>query len=809
MESFDFLDAIASEDNIFNHSDSPGDMDLEFLSGLNKEQKEAVLYDNGPLLILAGAGSGKTRVITCRIAYLIQKRFVHPSSILAITFTNKAAAEMKERVRLQVGSMADRMWIGTFHSMMARLLRRHAELVGFGKNFVIFDTDDQLRLIKACIQDLELNEKIFIPRNVLAEISRAKNELISAEEFKKQAGKDQQRQVVYKIYKMYQKQLIHLNAMDFDDILYYGVELFTKNKDILDAYQEQFKYILVDEYQDTNHAQYLFIRMLAKKYRNLCVVGDDDQSIYSFRGANIRNILDFENDFKNTKVIKLEQNYRSSSNVLGAANSIIKNNQGRKSKKLWTDSDLGEKITHYVADHHGLEAYFIVNQVKAYLKKGGQYKDVAVLYRVNAISRTIEAALREQGIPYRIFGGFRFYDRKEIKDVLAYLRLVSSGRDNYAFERIINVPKRGIGETSVEKIRQIAIEQNISNLQVCAKASAFPSLSRVSSKLEEFAELIQDFRMKLAESQMTFAEYIEYIQDQSGIVAEILEQKEKKGDTVDRIEIIRELLSEAVEFEARRKAQAASAGSSEKNIEADTDIYIDEDMEFATDLPGILQLYLQNAALYSEGDDQDENEDFVRLLTIHSAKGLEFPVVFMVGVEEGIFPGYRSMESEKQIEEERRLAYVAVTRAKTKLYITTARSRMLFGQTQQLRPSRFVKEISPEFVEMIGSSREPFVESGSNYTKARVVASGGTAEMNKPKGNSVSDTLYAAKQTTGSEAYIPFSQLKKDMRVRHPRFGNGKIIKVEQLTADALVCVVFDNQSKKNMLASQAKLLPE
>ena len=812
MDNFEYLDSLEAESTSFSERDSAGSPEIRFLTELNQEQREAVLHDQGPILILAGAGSGKTRVITFRIAYLVQKRNIHPSSLLAITFTNKAAAEMKDRVNQLIGDMSSRMWIGTFHSMIARLLRRHAQMIGFEKNFGILDTDDQTKLIKACIKTLDLNEKIFVPRTILAEISRAKNEMIGPVEYEKEAGNDYHKDKISQIYKMYQEQLQNLNSMDFDDILYYGVELFRSNAELLLYYQEQFRYILVDEYQDTNHAQYLFILMLAKKYRNLCVVGDDDQSIYSFRGANIRNILDFEKDFKETKVIKLEQNYRSTSNVLGAANSIIKNNRGRKDKKLWTQSNSGDKITYYIADHHGAEAYFIANQIQKHLRSGGKFSDVAVLYRVNALSRTIEAALREQGIPYRIYGGFRFYDRKEIKDILAYLRLVASSRDNYAFERIINVPKRGIGETSVDKIRQLAVLHNMSNLQICANAGKFPELSRISQKLVEFANLIQNFRTKLAENEMKFAEYIEYIQDQSGIVQEILEQQEKKGETVDRIEILKELLSEAIEFEARRKSQAEVLENTMESGDETIDPYSDEDTAYAADLPGILQSYLENAALYSEGDNLDEEEDFIRLLTIHSAKGLEFPIVFLVGVEEGIFPGYRSIESEKSIEEERRLAYVAVTRAKKKLFVTTARSRMLFGQTQQLAPSRFLREIDKQFVETVGSQRMPFEESGTNFSTGKLAdtTSRGPVQSNHFGNKSAfTKSNRSDSAAVGDSRHLRADQLEKEMRVRHPRFGIGVVLAVEPVAGDALVCVLFDNQSKKNMMANQAKLTAE
>jgi len=808
-----------NETNFFDdHAAAPWEENL--LSGLNPEQKRAVCHDEGPLLILAGAGSGKTRVITFRISYLVRVRKVRPSAILAITFTNKAAAEMKERIKDLIGDMASYMWVGTFHSMFARILRRHADLIQFEKNFAILDTDDQQKIIKECISELNLNDKIFVPRSVQAEISKAKNELLSPEQYEKEAGPDYRRQKVAVIYRKYQEKLHACNSMDFDDILFYSVVLLKRNPDVLSFYQDQFKYILVDEYQDTNHAQYLLILMLAKKYRNLCVVGDDDQSIYSFRGANIRNILDFEKDFKDTTVIKLEQNYRSTSNILQAANTVIRHNRGRKAKKLWTEFDPGEKITHYCADHHGAEAYYVTEQIQKLVKsKQYRYGDMAVLYRLNALSRTIESAFRDQGIPYRVYGGQRFYDRKEIKDILAYLRLIMSPSDNYAFDRIINVPKRGIGDTTVDRVKELAAESGISYLQVCALAPQYPELARAAHKLQQFSYMLDAFRQKLLENSMTFAEYIEYVQDQSGIMQEIIEQKEKKGETVDRIENLRELLSEAVEFEARRKGQAMEKEElvNEMGKDALLDAYSHEDTSYDTDLKGLLQSYLENAALYSEGDNEGMNDDFVRLLTIHSAKGLEFGVVFLIGTEEGIFPGTRSMENEEAIEEERRLAYVAITRARKKLHITSARSRMLFGQTQELPPSRFIREIDPEYIESIGAARRSFVDTAASAGTAQPASRYGAGA---PQHSSTSGqhpfgtTVFGAPKPApancgagGDENCLTPDTIQKGMAVRHPRFGKGMVISVEKVAGDALVCVVFENKTTKNMLVKQAKLV--
>ncbi len=805
-----------SEMNLFEDR-TEGSWEDSLLSGLNPEQRRAVSHDEGPLLILAGAGSGKTRVITFRISYLVRIRHIRPSAILAITFTNKAAAEMKDRIRELVGDMATYMWVGTFHAMFARILRRHADLLQFEKNFSILDMDDQQKIIKECISELNLNDKIFVPRSVQSEISKAKNELLSPSDFEKDAGPDYRRQKVAIIYRKYQEKMRASNAMDFDDILFFANELLSKNPDILSYYQEQFKYILVDEYQDTNHAQYKLILMLARKYRNLCVVGDDDQSIYSFRGANIRNILDFEKDFKETTVIKLEQNYRSTANILEAANTVIRHNRGRKVKKLWTQFDPGDKITYYCADHHGAEAYYVTDQINRLVRSGScKYGDIAILYRLNALSRTIEAALREQGIPYRVYGGQRFYDRKEIKDILAYLRLIMSPSDNYAFDRIINVPKRGIGDTTVDRVKELAVEEGVSYMQICALAPQYPELSRASLKLQQFSYMLDSFRQKLMENQMSFAEFIDYVQEQSGVMQEIIEQKEKKGETVDRIENMRELLSEAVEFEARRKNQVKEKDNLDSELGADalSDQFSHEDTTYDTDLKGILQSYLENAALYSEGDNEGTSDDFVRLLTIHSAKGLEFSVVFLVGAEEGIFPGTRSMESEEAIEEERRLAYVAITRARKKLHITSARSRMLFGQTQELPPSRFIREIDPQYMESIGVGRRSFVDEGpaqrSSQTSSTYGSSAGqSGSSSRPFGS----TVFGSPQRT-SVAGIPSDPncltpeaVSKGMEVRHPRFGKGVVMSVEKVAGDALVCVVFENKTTRNMLVRQAKLV--
>lgn len=768
----------------------------DLLEKLNDEQREAVLHDEGPLLILAGAGSGKTRVITYRIAYLIRVRGIWPSNILAITFTNKAANEMRERINTLIGDTSRNMWVGTFHSMFARILRRHAELLDYTPTYSILDSDDQLKVIKECVKEMELNDKLFAPRLVQTIISKAKNDMQSPDEFSALAGGDMRLSTIARIYRRYNDKLLANNAMDFDDILFNTVRLFKENPDVLTMYQEKFRYILVDEYQDTNHCQYILIQLLAKRYRNLCVVGDDDQSIYSFRGADLRNILDFEKDFKDAKVIKLEENYRSTATILNAANGVIAHNKKRKMKVLRTSGEDGDPITFLLADHHGIEAYYCAESIKRDAESGAYpYSDVAILYRMNALSRTIESALREKGIPYRVYGGMRFYDRKEIKDVLAYLRLIYSDADNYAWERIINVPKRGIGDTTVAKVLAISEREGIPALTVCERSSMFPELGRSTEKLFEFYLLIENLRRVLADNEASFSEFIEYVQDKSGLVNEIIEQREKKDEMVDRVENLKELLSEAVEFEARRKKEVETALLSNSEEERAQDPYMENEPDFGLDLEGILGAYLQNAALYSEGDNADDSEDYVRLMSIHSAKGLEFGAVYVVGVDETIFPSSRSV-NDGDVEEERRLMYVALTRAKRKLTVISARSRMLFGQTQNLSPSRFIKEIPPQYMRAIANKRKEQPKEAVNPRYAR--------EPQKEKPAYIPTYQANRPQPVRTSDFTP-ETIRKGMQVVHPRFGEGIVVSCEPVAGDALVCVDFDGM-KKNMLLNKSGL---
>ena len=779
------------------------------LEGLNPQQAEAVRHVSGPLLILAGAGSGKTRVITHRIAWLVAEKGVKPSSILAITFTNKAAAEMKQRVEELVGPESHSMWIGTFHAMMVRVLRRFADRIGYERSFAILDSDDQQRVVKSCLAELNLPDKTFVPRAVHSQISSAKNSLTGAADFAREAGNDYRLSKIAAVYRLYQHKLRKANSMDFDDILFESVRLFRDNADVLAEFQERFNYVMVDEYQDTNHAQYELVRMLSARHRNLCVVGDDDQSIYSFRGANIQNILDFEKDFKGCKVIKLEQNYRSTGTVLEAANAVIKGNIGRKAKKLWTSSGQGEPITFLRADSHSEEGRYIASEISRLASRSNcsqPYREIAILYRLNALSRNLEFALREQGVPYRIFGGTRFYDRKEIRDMLAWLRLIMSPTDDLSLARAIQTPKRGIGEATLAQLEAIAASEELSQLEVCKLAANYPGLQRPSSRLQGFAAQVEAFRRRLFQNDLEFAEYIEWIQNESGLIQELVDQrdKSKENDPVDRIENLKELLSDAVEFEnhlRRLEESEALAGLPPE----------DRDLP-AEDLHGVLGSYLERAALYSEMDEDRENQDYVRLMTIHSAKGLEFGTVFLIGAEEGLFPGYRANESEAAIEEERRLAYVAITRAKNKLYITTARSRLVFGQTQSMPVSRFIREIPDKLVDEIGGSRR------GDRTSAMLRDDGPTpgsaarhAGMPLPNRAAVrTDASFpGAADISAQRTAAPAAEaidLRKGDRIRHAKFGPGRIVSLEPVAGDAILVIEFQSGEIKRLMARMARL---
>ena len=647
------------------------------LEGLNPQQREAVEATEGPLLIMAGAGSGKTRVLTHRIAYLIATRKAPPWAILAITFTNKAAREMRDRVVRLVGPAADDIWVSTFHAMCVRILRRDIQRLGFTSNYAIYDPDDQLTVIRQCLKELNLDPKRYEPRGILAAISAAKNELITPEKYEQNA-RDYFQSIVSRVYGLYQKKLQSNNALDFDDLIMTTIRLFREAPDVLDYYQNRFMYIHVDEYQDTNHAQYVLCKMLADRHKRICVVGDSDQSIYKWRGADIRNILDFEKDYPDARTIMLEQNYRSTGRILEAANRVISRNTGRKPKKLWTDLGEGEKIRLYYGNSEHEEGYFVAQEILNNVKNGMRYGDHAVLYRTNAQSRVIEETLVKSDIPYRIVGGIRFYERKEIKDVLAYLRLIANPDDDLSFERIVNVPKRGIGSSTLDKLAEAAAREGLSMFRMLDNLQGVGITGRTEHALLGFRDLILDFA-RMAEY-LSVTELTEQVLERSGYREELI--REGTVEAMTRLENIDELLSVTKDFEAKNEDKSLVA--------------------FLTDLALIADI----DALEDEAEGEDAREDAVVLMTLHSAKGLEFPAVFIIGMEEGVFPHSRSMADPEEMEEERRLAYVGITRAKRKLYLCSARVRTLFGRTSVNRPSRFLQDIPAELTEVHGSGAE-------------------------------------------------------------------------------------------------------
>ena len=730
---------------------------------LNDKQKEAVLCTEGPLLILAGAGSGKTRVLTHRIAYLIEECGVNPWNILAITFTNKAAGEMRERVDKIVGFGSDSVWVSTFHSTCVRILRRHIELLGYDTNFTIYDTDDQKSVMKDVIKSLNLDPKIYKERTFLGVISHAKDELISPEEFLLNAGADYKQQLYGRAYREYQMALKKNNALDFDDLIVKTVELFRNHPEVLDYYQERFKYIMVDEYQDTNTAQFKFVSLLAQKYQNLCVVGDDDQSIYKFRGANIGNILNFEKVFPDARVIKLEQNYRSTGNILYAANAVISNNIGRKDKKLWTQSEDGEGI-YFRQFYNGYEeAEYVAEQIRKSVRQmESRYQDHAILYRTNAQSRLFEEQLIRDNIPYRLIGGINFYARKEIKDLLSYLKTIDNGVDDLAVKRIINVPKRGIGLTTIDKVQTYANDHEMSFFDVLANADGIPELGRSAAKLKNFALTILAFRAKAEELSLT--ELMEDILEVTGYRKELELEGTEEADA--RIENIDELISKVTSYE---------------------DNCLDE--------PPTLSGFLEEVALVADIDSVDDDENRVLLMTLHSAKGLEFPNVYLTGMEDGIFPSYMSIAADnprEEIEEERRLCYVGITRAMKKLTMTAARMRMIRGENQFNAVSRFMKEIPKDYLERGCEVRKEKTEAMPKDESWKEVR---RTFHEKPK---------AVQQFTVTKA----ASLEYGIgdRVRHIKFGDGTVADITEGGRDYEVAVDFDNFGRKKMFASFAKL---
>ena len=638
------------------------------MAGLNDMQEQACEHVDGPLLILAGAGSGKTRVITHRVAYLMEHEGVNPLNILAITFTNKAAREMRERVDLIVGDGADRVWVSTFHSLCVRILRRYADKIGYGKNFDIYDSDDQKSTVKSILKDFQIDPKRYPEKMFMAEISKAKEKYLSPDEFAKKNVADYAGTKAAEVYTEYQSRLKKNNAMDFDDLIYKTVELFEHNPDVLDTYQNRFRYIMVDEYQDTNHIQFLLVKMLARKYRNLCVVGDDDQSIYKFRGANITNILNFEKEYEDAKVIKLEQNYRSCGNILAAANAVIQHNAGRKDKALWTDKDAGEKISFEQCDSEYAEGDMVASRIKTLVRQGVDYRDIAILYRTNAQSRVLGEKMVYANIPYRVYGGTNFYARKEIKDVLAYLKVINNSTDNLYFRRVVNVPKRGIGEASLSKVESFADAYGLSMMDAAARADEIPGMAaKTSAKIRQFAELITSFRDMLADGESLDSVYDRILED-TGYESELIAEHTEEAMT--RLENIDELRNKVVEF-------------TEDNEEAG------------------LSEFLEEIALVSDLDAMSEDDNQVKLMTLHSAKGLEFPYVFICGMEDRVFPSGMALNSDDPdaLEEERRLCYVGITRAMKKLYLSAAKERMMHGNRVYSDVSRFIREIPPMLFE--------------------------------------------------------------------------------------------------------------
>ena len=744
---------------------------MSMYDNLNSMQQEAVFHTEGPVLILAGAGSGKTRVLTHRASYLIEEKGVNPWHIMAITFTNKAAGEMRERIDSLVGFGSESVWVSTFHSTCVRILRRHIDRLGYGTNFTIYDGDDQKILMKDICKRLQIDTKIYKEKSFLNVISSAKDELISPEEFALRGAGDFAKEKQAAVYREYQASLRKNNALDFDDLIVKTVELFQNDAEVLDYYQERFRYIMVDEYQDTNTAQFHLIKLLADKYRNLCVVGDDDQSIYKFRGANIKNILNFEEIYPDARVIKLEQNYRSTQNILNAANSVIANNVGRKAKALWTDHQEGEKINFQQFETAYEEADYIVADIRKKAEEGGShYGDCAILYRTNAQSRLFEEKFVVSNIPYKIVGGINFYARKEIKDLLAYLKTIDNGRDDLAVRRIINVPKRGIGATTLGRVQTYADEQELSFYNALRAADEISTIGKAGVKIRPFVNFIQTMRSKV--EYLRVSKLLQEVIEETGYVAEL--EAEGSDEARARIENIDELISKAVAYEESEEAPTLSG-------------------------------FLEMVALVADIDNLQEGSDYVVLMTLHSAKGLEFPNVYLAGMEDGMFPSYMTIISEdpSDMEEERRLCYVGITRAMTELTITCAKQRMIRGETQYNKVSRFVKEI-PEtllggMVRPQKKPKETSEPSGQSFRQA----------TSKVKPIFSTRNSYQSRQSnsfaSGSTDKITLEYGSGD-RVKHMKFGEGTVLQIVEGGRDYEVTVAFDRVGTKKMFASFAKL---
>lgn len=764
----------------------------DILEGLNDKQYEAVVTTEGPCLVIAGAGSGKTKVLTHKIAYLIGEKGAKPWDILAITFTNKAANEMKQRITGLIGDDAKDIWMGTFHSICVRILRRFIDRIGFESSFIIFDTSDQKTLIKGCMKDLAIDDKLLNDRAIQSEISNVKNEMLEPEQYAVRAKGDFRKEKISSVYTLYQKRLKENNAIDFDDIINYTIKILMENPDVLEYYSNKFKYVLVDEYQDTNKAQFTLVTLLASKNGNITVVGDNDQGIYSFRGADISNILNFERDFQGTKIIKLEQNYRCTGNILKAANAVIKNNEVKYKKQLWTQNEEGNLPNVYLADNEYDEGSYLATQIE-HLRREEYYKysDFAVLYRMNTQSRAIEDIFRRENIPYRIVGGLKFYERKEIKDIIAYLRLIQNGSDNLSLKRIINEPKRGIGKTSLEKVEQLAEQNEVSMYEIIKNAEQY-GLNRVYLNSREFVNTIEE--LKEEKEKLTISELIKKTLKKTGYTKAL--ENENTIEAENRIENLEEFLTVAIEFEE----------------------------EFAENS---LSEFLEGITLSSDLDNVEETEDVVTLMTLHSAKGLEFPVVFLIGMEEGIFPGYKSISEPTELEEERRLCYVGITRAKQQLFLTCSKQRTIFGSTSYNPVSRFIKEIPEELLEgyqdVFGeetNKSQIFKDSSYSWTygskdngniKTYKIAEQQpkVAASNKNAGFSFGKTAESFLSNLGkpkTNQKIDLSKYEAGVRVFHKKFGEGTINTVEPEGEDLKVDINFDKVGHKRLMAKFAKL---
>ncbi|AYM72829.1 MULTISPECIES: DNA helicase PcrA [Enterococcus] len=736
----------------------------ELLNGMNPRQKEAVLHTDGPLLLMAGAGSGKTRVLTHRIAYLIEEKEVNPWNILAITFTNKAAKEMKERVNAILASGGEDVWVSTFHSMCVRILRRDVDFIGYNRNFTIIDSSEQLTLMKRILKELNIDPKKYDPRSILGTISQAKNSLQTPQDFAKMQGSYYE-EIAAKCYAAYQKELQYNQCMDFDDLIMNTIRLFEEHPDSLTYYQNKFHYIHVDEYQDTNHAQYTLVNLLAGRFRNLCVVGDADQSIYGWRGADMQNILDFEKDYPDAAVILLEQNYRSTKNILSAANQVIENNSNRKPKNLWTENKEGNKITYYRADNERDETRFIVDRMQEEIRSNHRnYGDFAILYRTNAQSRVMEETLLKANIPYKMVGGHKFYDRKEIKDILAYLNVLANPQDSISFERIVNSPKRGIGPGSIEKLRSFASLHEWPLLEAAQNVELANIGGKAGQQLGSFGEMIQEVTQMIP--YLTVTELTKEVLDRSGYLEDLKIQNTLEAQA--RIENLEEFLTVTQEFDKQFEQQN----------EEDADVPEEK-----------LTVFLNDLALVSDIDNLEEDASQVTLMTLHAAKGLEFPVVFLIGLEEGVFPLSRALMEESELEEERRLAYVGITRAEEALYLTNAFSRTLYGRTQYNRPSRFVEEIDQELLEIEGMRPTP--------KKTPVFAKKTAYSYKQPE-----TAVVSSKSATGGEK----NSWKPGDKVKHKKWGLGTVVRVSGTSKDLELDVAFPSQGVKRLLAAFAPI---